>query len=98
MYKTELTKQAQKDAIKVERAGLKPKAVEIIRTVQKNPYEHSQDFEKMTGDLQGYYSRRINKQHRFVYEVLKNADNMLDDNGVPYKGIVRVLRMWTHYE
>lgn len=98
MYDVRLTKQAQKDAEKVERAGLKPKAIEIIKTVRDNPYEDSQDFEKLKGDLKGSYSRRINRQHRFVYEVLPNDENAKDANGKLYKGIIKVISMWTHYE
>jgi len=83
MYDIQLTRQAQKDTVKVERAGLKPKATEIIKTVRNNPFEPIQDFEKLKGDLKGSYSRRINKQHRFVYEVLQNDENVKDVNGEP---------------
>ena len=86
MYDIWLTRQAQKDAVKVERAGLKPKVSEIIKTVRDNPYEESQEFEKLKGDLKGAFSRRINRQHRFVYEVL------------PSDKIVKIISMWTHYE
>ena len=92
MYDVRLSHQAQKDAVKIERSGLKPKTAEIIRTVRKKPYAETQGFEKLKGDLQGSYSRRINRQHRFVYEILPNA------NGAPFDGIVKVLSMWTHYE
>jgi Txe/YoeB family toxin of toxin-antitoxin system len=98
MYKVDFTKQAWKDTVKIERVGLKPKAAEIIRTVRKNPFELSQNFEKLKGDLKGYYSRRINDQHRFIYAILPNTDNLKDKSGMLYKGIVHVLRMWTHYE
>jgi Txe/YoeB family toxin of toxin-antitoxin system len=98
MYKIALTRQAQKDAINVERAGLKPKAAEIIETVRQNPYEESQGFEKLKGDLGGAYSRRLNRQHRFVYEILPNVENEAEANGNPYNGVVKVLSMWTHYE
>ncbi|MDR1320931.1 MAG: Txe/YoeB family addiction module toxin [Gracilibacteraceae bacterium] len=98
MYDIRLTKQAQKDAVKVERTGLKLKTVEVIKTIRNNPFEESQDFEKLKGDLKGAYSRRINRQHRFVYEVLPNDTNAKDANGKPYDGIVKVISMWTHYE
>jgi len=98
MYDIQLTKQAQKDAVKVERAGLKPKAIEIRNTVINDPFEVSQSFERLKGDLQGSYSRRLNRQHRFVYEVLPNTEGLKDDNGIPYEGIVKVISMWTHYE
>jgi len=98
MYDVRPTKQAQKDAVKVERAGLKSKAAEIINTVRNNPYEESQGFEKLKGDMDGAYSRRINRQHRFVYEILPNDDNAKDASGNPFDGIVKVISMWTHYE
>ena len=98
MYDVRFTRQAQKDSIKVERAGLKAKTAEIIRTVRNNPYEESQSFEKLKGDLKDAYSRRINRQHRFVYEILANDEGAKDANGELYKGIVKVISMWAHYE
>ena len=98
MYDIRLTKQAEKDAVKIERAGLKPKAIEIRNTVRKDPFEVSQSFEKLKGDLQGSCSRRLNRQHRFVYQVLPNTDGAKDKTGVLYDGIVKVISMWTHYE
>jgi Txe/YoeB family toxin of toxin-antitoxin system len=98
MYDIRLTRQAQKDAVKAASAGLKAKAAEIMRTVRYNPYEESQGFEKLKGNLKGAYSRRINRQHRFVYEVLPNDENAKDANGEPYTGIIKVISMWTHYE
>ena len=97
MYKIQLTKQAQKDVVNIERAGLKPKAAEIIKTVRNNPYEKSQYFEVLTRDLKGSCSRHITRQHRFVYEVLPNTENLKDENGELYEGIVKVISMWTHY-
>jgi Txe/YoeB family toxin of toxin-antitoxin system len=98
MYDVLLTKQAEKDAVKVERAGLKQKTIEMLNTVRKNPYESTHSFEKLQGDLQGACSRRLNRQHRFVYEVLPNTDGAKDQNGELYEGVVKVLSMWTHYE
>ena len=98
MYDVRFTKQAEKDAVKVERAGLKQKAIEILSTIRNNPYEASQSFEKLQGDLQGAYSRRINRQHRFVYEVLSNTAGVEDPSDEPCEGIVKVISMWTHYE
>jgi Txe/YoeB family toxin of toxin-antitoxin system len=98
MYDVRIAKQAQKDIVKIERAGLKAKAVEIIRTVRNNPYEESQNYEKLKGNLKGAHSRRINRQHRFVYEVMPNDENAKDANGELYEGIVKVISMWTHYE
>ena len=83
--------------MKVERAGLKPKAAEIIKTIRNNPYEESQDFEMLKYDLKGSYSRCITRQHRFVYEVLPNTEGLKDINDELYEGIIKVISMWTHY-
>jgi len=80
------TKQAQKDAKKLVSAGLKPKAEELLRILQGNPFQTPPRYEKLVGDLAGAYSRRINIQHRLVYQVLED------------RHIVKVIRMWTHYE
>ena len=98
MYKTVATRQAFKDLDKLKQAGLGEKAKVLTRIVQKDPHQTPPPYEKLTGDLQGYYSRRINRQHRFVYEVLPNTENLVDEKGTPYEGIVKILRMWTHYE
>ena len=79
-------KQAQKDAKKLSAAGLKKKAQELLEVLKINPFQNPPPFEKLVGDLEGAYSRRINIQHRLVYEVFKKERT------------VRVLRMWTHYE
>lgn len=80
------TKAAQKDAKNLAAAGLKNKAQELLGVLETNPYQTPPPFEKLVGDLSGAYSRRINIQHRLVYQVL-------DDEHV-----VKVLRMWSHYE
>jgi toxin YoeB len=80
------TKQAQKDALKLASAGLKEKAKALLNTVQLNPFQNPPPYEKLVGDLSGAYSRRINIQHRLVYQVLEEQKT------------VKVLRMWTHYE
>jgi len=98
MYDIRLTKQAEKDAIKVERAGLKPKAIEIRNTIRKDPFEVSQSFEKLKGDMEGSCSRRLNRQHRFVYQVLPNTEGDKDTSGNLYDGLIKVISMWTHYE
>jgi len=85
-WKLVYTKQAQKDAKKLSSAGLRPKAEAILKILKKNPFQTPPPFEKLIGDLEGAYSRRINIQHRVVYQVLKR-----------YK-TVKVIRMWTHYE
>jgi Txe/YoeB family toxin of toxin-antitoxin system len=98
IYKVILSRQAAKDFSKIKQAGYGKKVKELIDIVTSNPYQTPPRYEKLVGDLQGYYSRRINEQHRFVYDVQANVSNLKDDNGNLYKGIVHVLRMWTHYE
>ena len=80
------TKQAQKDAKKLSASGLKTKAQAILAIIKENPYQNPPPYEKLVGDLNGAYSRRINIQHRVVYQVFEN------------EGIVKILRLWTHYE
>lgn len=79
-------KQALKDAKKLAASELKPKAQELLEVLASNPLQNPPPYEKLVGDLAGTYSRRINIQHRIVYEVFSD------------KRVVRVLRMWTHYE
>ena len=79
-------KQAMKDAKKLAACGLKPKAQELLAVLANDPLQNPAPFEKLVGDLAGAYSRRINIQHRIVYEVFAREKT------------VRVLRMWTHYE
>lgn len=86
MYEIVLSKQAVKDAKKIAGAGLKPKVEKLIKIIEQNPFAYPPFYEKLLGNLQGFYSRRINIQHRLVYEVFEKEK------------IVRVLRMWTHYE
>ena len=80
------TRQAQKDAIKLAASGLKAKAQELLGMLALDPYQSPPPFEKLVGDLAGAYSRRINIQHRLVYEVF------------PAEKTVRVLRLWSHYD
>jgi len=100
MYKVILSRQAIKDLDKLKRAGASyaRKAGAFTAICHKNPYQNPPPYEKLVGDLQGNYSRRINEQHRYIYDVQPNTDNMLDETDTPYDGIVHVLRMWTHYE
>lgn len=79
-------RQAVKDAKKLTASGLKPKAMELLAILANDPFQNPPPFEKLVGDLAGAYSRRINIQHRIVYEIFAEAKT------------VRVLRMWTHYE
>lgn len=86
MWELRYTKHAQKDAIKLASANLKDKAKELLEVISKNPYQNPPPYEKLVGDLSGAYSRRINIQHRLVYQVLEDEK------------VVKVLRMWSHYE
>jgi Txe/YoeB family toxin of toxin-antitoxin system len=86
MWRVVFTKQAQKDAKKLSAAGLRPKAEKLIEILRKNPYQTPPSFEKLLGDLSGAFSRRINIQHRLVYQILDEEKT------------VKVIRMWTHYE
>lgn len=80
------TKHAQKDAQKLAASGLKAKAQELLAVIKENPFQNPPPYEKLVGDLAGAFSRRINIQHRLVYEVLQE------------QRIAKVLRMWSHYE
>lgn len=80
------TKQAQKDAKKLSASNLRNKAQELLDIIQVNPFQNPPPYEKLIGDLDGAYSRRINIQHRLVYEVLESERT------------VKILRMWMHYE
>ncbi len=84
MWKVVLTKQANKDAKKLTAAGLKSQTEALLAILAENPYQPPS--EKLKGDLSGYYSRRINIQHRLIYQIM------------PDEKIVKVLRMWSHYE
>ena len=80
------TKQAQKDAKKIKQSGLKKKTQQLLEIISENPFQNPPPYEKLVGDLSGAYSRRINIQHRIVYQVMEE------------ESVVKVLRMWTHYE
>jgi Txe/YoeB family toxin of toxin-antitoxin system len=85
-WRVVFTKQAQKDAKKLAAAGLRSKAERLLDILRENPHQTPPPFEKLVGDLAGAYSRRINIQHRLVYELLNKEK------------VVKVIRMWTHYE
>ncbi|KAA3654122.1 MAG: Txe/YoeB family addiction module toxin [Calditrichaeota bacterium] len=80
------TKHAQKDAKKLASSGLRQKTENLLNLLRENPFKTPPPFEKLVGDLSGAYSRRINIQHRLVYQVISD------------KKIVKIIRMWTHYE
>ncbi len=86
MYRVILSKQAAKDAKKLSASGLADKAKRLLAILQRNPWQNPPPYEKLKGDLSRFCSRRINIQHRLVYEVLEDQKT------------VHVLRMWTHYE
>jgi len=85
-WKIVFSKHAQKDAQKLAAAGLKDKAIALLETLKSNPFQNPPPYEKLIGDLSGAYSRRINIQHRLVYQVVDELRT------------VKILRMWTHYE
>ena len=85
-WRVVFTKQAQKDAERLAAAGLRSRAERLLDILRENPYQSPPPFEKLVGDLAGAYSRRINIQHRLVYEVLDQEK------------VVKVIRLWTHYE
>lgn len=86
MWRVLFTKQARKDARKLSDAGLRSKAEALLEILLENPYQTPPPYEKLIGDLNGAYSRRLNIQHRLVYQILEDEK------------AVKVIRMWTHYE
>ncbi|MHC4871405.1 MAG: Txe/YoeB family addiction module toxin [Planctomycetota bacterium] len=85
-YELVFTKQARKDAKKLSASGLRPQAEKLLDIVKENPFQTPPPYEKLVGDLAGAYSRRINIQHRLVYQVVQDQET------------IKVLRMWSHYE
>ncbi len=85
-YRLLYTRQAQKDAKKLSSTGLRQKAEDLLRILELDPYQNPPSFEKLVGNLSGAFSRRINIQHRLVYQIIQEEH------------IVKILRMWTHYE
>jgi toxin YoeB len=98
MYRPDWTKQAKRDYEDIKRARLEPKFKEILKVLCRDPYEPTvgHRFEKLVGYPKETYSRRLNSQHRFIYEVLPNTENDKDRYGNPYQGIVKVISMWGH--
>lgn len=85
MYSLYYTRQAQKDSARINQAGLKNKTIKLLKMIQADPYKFPPRYELLKGDLKGAVSRRINLQHRLVYQVLEDVK------------AIKVLRMWTHY-
>lgn len=86
MYKIVYTKKAAKDIPKIKEVGLSEKVKRLVEVIKENPYQNPPPYEKLVGDLQGAYSRRINIQHRLVYQILEKEKT------------VKILSIWTHYE
>lgn len=80
------TKEAQKDAKRIEQTGLKPHVTRLLDLLREDPFQNPPPYEKLVGDLTGAYSRRINIQHRLIYQILKDIRT------------IKIIRMWTHYE
>jgi len=86
MWELVYTKQAQKDAKKLSSAGLRSKTEKLLKIIHENPYQKHPPYEKLVGDLAGAFSRRINIQHRLIYQIIEEEKT------------VKIIRMWTHYE
>ena len=95
MYLVRFSKQADKDKKRLKAAGLEKKARELLHIIREDPFRNPPPYEALVGNLSGFYSRRLNIQHRLVYAVSQEKI-MVDD--VWFDGIVIVARMWTHYE
>ena len=95
MYLVRFSKQADKDKKMLKGAGLEKKAKELLNIVANNPFQTPPPYEALVGNLNGFYSRRINLQHRLVYEIYNDC---VIQNGIQYEGTVLIARMWTHYD
>ena len=95
MYRIVYEKQAVKDIKNLKSAGLDKKAKELIEVIRNNPFQKPPAYEALVGNLQGLYSRRINIQHRLVYQVY---GDLVEIDGTKYDGTVKIVRMWTHYD
>lgn len=94
MYLIRFSKQAEKDKKLIKGAGLERKTRELLNIIADNPFQNPPPYESLVGNLSGYYSRRINLQHRLVYAV---HNEVVVENAVEYEGVVRIASMWTHY-
>lgn len=95
MYLVKFSKQAEKDKKLLKGAGLERKAKELLNILVVNPFQNPPPYEILVGNLSGFYSRRINLQHRLVYEVYNDS---FVENAMEYEGMVQIARMWTHYD
>ena len=95
MYRIVYEKQAVKDIKNLKSVRLDGKAKKLVELLKENPFQNPPPYEALVGNLQGVYSRRINIQHRLVYQVYNESVEL---NGIRYEGTVKIIRMWTHYE
>lgn len=95
MYKIVFTKQSLKDLDKLKAMNLSKKAKALVDIIRDNPYQNPPRYERLVGNLDGILSRRINIQHRLVYQVYEMR---FEENGIEYQGIIKIIRMWTHYD
>lgn len=95
MYIIRFSRQADKDKKLLKGAGLAPKAKNLLNIIAENPFQNPPPYEGLVGNLNGCYSRRINIQHRLVYQVY-NEPTVID--GIKYEGTIKVVRMWSHYD
>ena len=95
MYQIVYTKQAAKDIRSLKAAGLSIKAKELIEIIRKDPFQNPPPYEGLVGNLDGFYSRRINIKHRLVYQVYGDK---IEIKTIEYEGTIKIVRMWTHYD
>ena len=95
MYRIVYTKQAVKDIKNLKAAGLSIKAKELIEVIRNDPFKNPPPYEGLVGNLDGFYSRRINIKHRLVYQVY---GDQLESGDMEIEGTIKIVRMWTHYE
>lgn len=95
MYIIRFSKQAEKDKKLLRGAGLDLKVKSLLNIIAENPFQNPPSYEGLVGNLNGYYSRRINIQHRLVYQVY-NESVIID--GIEYEGTIKIVRMWSHYD
>ena len=95
MYKIEYHKRAIKDIIKLKENNLDKKTKKLIEVLKENPFQNPPPYEELLGNLQGVYSRRINIQHRLVYQVYNEP---IIAGEIEYNGTIKIIRMWTHYD
>ncbi len=95
MYRIVYDKQAVKDVKNLKSIRLDEKAKKLIEVIKENPFQNPPPYEALVGNLQGVYSRRINIQHRLVYQVYNEP---VEVDGIKYAGTVKIIRMWTHYD